>query len=602
MFQPEELTGALVMQVRTNKGMSRVQFSELAGLAGRSTARLNNIERRDSWKPGDREAVARVLNELVPHFDPRYLAGGGLTVPGAVDPKIKRPESNEDAPPITVSLADDSDLEDELPLVGPAPSLPAITVADGSTIVAADTLDLPPPVPTVVVPDGHYPVSNSELQTWKRCRRKWWLAWYRGLALRTETFVGVRSVGDRIHRALQRWYVPDGTPRVDPRDALERVVVEDWTRVVELARARHVTEEQLAVLAKEFADSTNLERAMVEGYVRWLEESGADAELRVIASETPLAAHMLVDVDGVERPISMIGKLDARLKRVTDDVNLFLDHKTVGDLKAPAVTLPQNEQVLHYLLLEYLSAIQEEVSARNTDESLPSATYVFREQPTSSVAVSLLSNIDHGQGTIPLGDTSPRREPTEQRPDQPRTVMLGMPQFTSQQGQHTNVYRGAQAQDQRSRQESRSSNSPLVGGIEAEDVRVDEESLARASQRVSSGALYNMLKRSKRTSRAIPPFYDRIEVRHNSYELESYKRRMLATIRDIVRAIDALNSGVAHQDVVYPSPNPTCKWDCDFFAVCNLFDDGSPGVDDMVDALYHEVDPRDRYDVRSTDE
>lgn len=477
MFQPEELTGALVMQVRTNKGMSRVQFSELAGLAGRSTARLNNIERRDSWKPGDREAVARVLNELVPHFDPRYLAGGGLTVPGAVDPTTKRPESHEDAPPITVSLADDSDLEDELPLVGPAPSLPAITVADGSTIVAADTLDLPPPAPTVVVPDGHYPVSNSELQTWKRCRRKWWLAWYRGLALRTETFVGVRSVGDRIHRALQRWYVPDGTPRVDPRDALERVVVEDWTRVVELARARHVTEEQLAVLAKEFADSTNLERAMVEGYVRWLEESGADAELRVIASETPLVASLELD-DG--RPVALIGKLDVRVKRVTDGVNLLLDHKTVGDLKSPAVTLPQNEQMLHYMLLEWLQS---------------------------------------------------------------------------------------------------------------------EEGEARCD-----GALYNMLKRTKRSARATPPFYDRVEVRHNPYELASYRRRALAASRNVLDAIQRLDAGDLHVDVVYPSPNGDCKWNCDFFAVCNLFDDGSPGVDDMVDALYHEVDPRDRYDVRSTDE
>jgi hypothetical protein len=287
----------------------------------------------------------------------------------------------------------------------------------------------------------------------------------------------VRSTGDRLHRALQRWYVPDGEPRVDPRDALERVVVEDWTRIAEVARERRLDESQLARLATEFAKSTNLERAMIEGYVQWLEETGADAELRVIASETPLSAPLEL-ADG--RPITVIGKLDVRVRRVTDDVALVLDHKTVGDLKAPAVTLPQNEQMLHYMLLEWL----------NSDEG----------------------------------------------------------------------------------------------------------------ERRCDGALYNMLKRSMRTQRATPPFYDRVEVRHNPHELASYRRRLLAASTNVLDAIQRLDAGESHLDVAYPSPRGECRWDCDFFAVCNLLDDGSAGVDDMLDALYHEVDPRARYDLRSDDE
>lgn len=466
MFDPAQLTGALVMEIRTGKGMSRVEFSRLAGLAGKSTARLNNIERHESWKPGDREAITRLLNELVPNFDPRYMAGGGTIVNGAVDAAAKRPELHEDVRPVAVALADDESDDDVLatsPLLVVEP--PAVDIPE------------PTPEPAYAVPDDSYPVSNSELQTWKRCRRKWWLAWYRKLALRTETFVGVRSVGDRIHRALERWYVADGTPRVDPRDALERVIVQDWTKIAELARQRDVDDEQLAGLAREFAKSTNLERAMVEGYVQWLEETGADAELRVIASETPLSAQLELD-DG--RPVTMIGKLDVRVKRVTDNVNLFVDHKTVGDLKSPAVTLPQNEQMLHYMLLEWLN-----------------------------------------------GDDAERR---------------------------------------------------------------------------CDGALYNMLKRSQRTTRATPPFYDRVEVRHNPYELASYRRRLLAASRDILDAIQGLDDGRLHLDVVYPSPRGECKWDCDYFAVCNLFDDGSAGTEDMIDALYHEVDPRARYDAKVSDE
>lgn len=466
MFDPAELTGALVMEIRTGKGMSRVEFSRLAGFTGKSTARLNNIERNESWKPGDREAVARVLSELVPNFDPRYMPGGGTVVANGVDPVAKRPELHEDVRPVAVALADDDEPDDVLA------SVPVVAVVEPVVV----DLTLEPPA-AYAVPDGSYPVSNSELQTWKRCRRKWWLAWYRKLALRTETFVGVRSVGDRIHRALERWYVADGTPRVDPRDALERVIVQDWTRIAELARERDVDDEQLAGLAREFAKSTNLERAMVEGYVQWLEETGADAELRVIASETPLTAPLELS-DG--RPVTMIGKLDVRVTRVTDGVNLFVDHKTVGDLKSPAVTLPQNEQMLHYMLLEWL----------NSEEG----------------------------------------------------------------------------------------------------------------ERRCDGALYNMLKRSQRTSRATPPFYDRIEVHHNPHELAAYRRRLLAASSDILNAIERLDQGNSHFDVVYPSPRGECKWDCSYFAVCNLFDDGSAGTEDMVSALYREVDPRARYDLTPTDE
>ncbi len=58
---PDDLTGELVLELRTRHKMSRQRFSELAGFQGRSTARLSNIENKNSWKPGDREAVARVL-------------------------------------------------------------------------------------------------------------------------------------------------------------------------------------------------------------------------------------------------------------------------------------------------------------------------------------------------------------------------------------------------------------------------------------------------------------------------------------------------------------------------------------------------------------
>lgn len=476
MFNPDELYGAVVRQVRESHKLSRDEFMRRAGLPGKSAARLSNIETKDSWKPGDREKVARLLNELQPNFDPRYH-GSAVTAPvttnGADGPTVSLVFVDEDPDDLLVDVLD-----------APEQSVPIEVLEDADPefvdVLAVEEAEAVADVEerrSLLNDDDLYAISNSELQTWKRCRRKWWLAWYRRLAFQTQTFVGARSVGDRVHRALQQWYVPEGQPRVDPRAALERVVVEDWTQIATLARERNVDEDRLSALAAEFAQSTNLERAMVEGYVQWLEETGADADLRIVASETALEAAVSVDVgQGVrrdEREFKFIGKLDVRARRTTDDARLFFDHKTVGDLKGPVVTLPQNEQMLHYMLLEFLNT--------------------------------------------PEGET-----------------------------------------------------------------RCD-------------GALYNMLRRTKRTARAQPPFYDRVEVRHNKFELDSYRTRALAASADILRAIDQLNDGRLHVEVAYPSPRSDCRWDCDFFAVCNLFDDGSAGVEDMVKMLFHETDPRDRY-------
>ena len=473
-FDPQELTGALVLELRTRHKLSRAQFSQLAGFTGRSTARLSNIENKESWKPGDREAVARVLTDIQGgNFDPRYH-----------EPKTPKQAAPRYAPPTLATdlITDDEDaLEDLLadvvgppPPPPPPPPAPRVEVNSSEPLLVPTVELLPDPVPR----DGVYSISNGEQQTWKRCRRKWWLTWYRELRLKNVEFVGVRAIGDRVHRALAAWYEPEGQPRVDPRDALERAIVEDWTQVTRLAQERGLGEDRLREFALEYAESTNLERAMVEGYVQWLEETGVDSELRVIASETPMTADLEVRTHaGDDRPLRVIGLLDTRVHRVTDGRRLFLDHKTVGDLQTPAITLPQNEQMLHYDLLEWL----------NTAEG----------------------------------------------------------------------------------------------------------------ERRCDGALYNMIRRVKRSAKAKPPFYDRVEVHHNVHELESYKRRLLATVADVMQAIDALDDGVDHRDVVYPTPKSDCRWDCDFFAVCNMFDDGSPGVEDMLGQLYVQGDPRDRY--RGTD-
>jgi len=52
-------------------------------------------------------------------------------------------------------------------------------------------------------------IANSELQTFKRCKRKWWLSYYRRLHLRREG-VGALSIGNMVHAPLEAYYAtPD---------------------------------------------------------------------------------------------------------------------------------------------------------------------------------------------------------------------------------------------------------------------------------------------------------------------------------------------------------------------------------------------------------
>jgi hypothetical protein len=284
------------------------------------------------------------------------------------------------------------------------------------------------------------------------------------------------------------WYVPEGEPRTDPREALERVLLEDWTATVQGLDLGDDPEAdpRYAELVRKFHDAGTLERAMIEGYVQWLQETGADSEYDVVGSEQVLTAEL--EVTDIElshavraepdhrwsRPITVLSLQDVRLRRKTDGVRLFIDHKTVGDLRRAVPTLPMDPQMLHYHLLEFLTT-------------------------------------------------------------------------------------------------------------EDADRRCD-------------GALYNMLRKVKRTKAANPPFFDRVEVRHNPHEIDAYRRGLLNSAREILRAEDALRTGADPLDVVPARPRESCSYSCDFFGICNMFNDGSR-AEDAVAGLYTHRDNYERYGI-----
>lgn len=312
-------------------------------------------------------------------------------------------------------------------------------------------------------------ISHSEMKTFLRCRRKWWLSEYRRLAPKGNDPTGPLKSGSRVHTGLEAFYLGE-----DPLDALKAAQDADWKSYVGFLVATGDVPDQGTT--EGFNKDCELERIMLEGYVQWTAETGVDAGLEVISTEE------IVSVGGGSvynvleyqygQPFTIVGKLDMRLRRDADGARLFLDHKTAKSLTDALPGLAQDSQMLHYHWLE----------SQATD--------------------------------------------------------------------------GAWC----------------------------------------DGALYNVLKKVKRSGTAKPPFYARYEVHHNAEEIANYERRMGEIIAQMFQ-LENLVSQVLPSDaaqIAYPNRTRDCTWDCPFVNVCPMFDDGSR-VEAALSDGFAERDPLARY-------
>jgi PD-(D/E)XK nuclease superfamily len=183
-------------------------------------------------------------------------------------------------------------------------------------------------------------ISNSEIQTFKDCRRRWWLTYYRGLQPKVQEFTGALAFGSRIHAALDTHY----------------------SQNVPLLQAHaELVDADKKILLDNFEDTSNLEteaemgRIMLEGYEQWVAEEGLDAELEMVSTEEKIVVPMF------NGEVELQGKIDMRVRRKADGVKLFRDFKTVGgSLDEFAGTANMNEQILTYMVLEKLKHGEEE--------------------------------------------------------------------------------------------------------------------------------------------------------------------------------------------------------------------------------------------------
>lgn len=177
-----------------------------------------------------------------------------------------------------------------------------------------------------------YKLSNSEIQTFKDCRRKWWLAYYRRLKPKEKKFVGPLALGSRVHEALDQHYT-HGIPLIDVHASL---VEQDRRAIALMGRD-----------PSELDSEADLGRIMLEGYLEWTAEEGIDSAYDLISAEEILSMPMF---DG---EVELQGKLDQRVRRKSDGVRLFRDFKTVGGgFSQFESTAHMNEQIMTYMLLE----------------------------------------------------------------------------------------------------------------------------------------------------------------------------------------------------------------------------------------------------------
>lgn len=328
-------------------------------------------------------------------------------------------------------------------------------------------------------------LSNSELRTWRRCRRQWYLAYHRCLAPRTN-YAGIMASGTRMHRVLAAWYAPNHAvdfniftfqqevQREDRESMLQqqtRIRGEAFGDCAEFVEdtGEQSDDERLAA----YDDIVQLERIMLEGYMVWLEETGSDSEYTVIASEVPLIAPI---TQTAVLDVYAIGILDARLRDNISGATCFIDHKNVSSFTV-ANDLRRDTQMRHYTLL---------------------ASLAFPEQ--------------HVQG-----------------------------------------------------------------------------------------AIFNMLKRVKRTAHAKPPYFKRAFIMHNPRNIAMYRQQLIGTALDIADTTYAITDDADDvQSRLYPSPTRDCAWDCPFTSVCSQLDDGRE-LEGLFRALYTHNDPLARYHETSTD-
>lgn len=171
------------------------------------------------------------------------------------------------------------------------------------------------------VNESTYSFSHSEMQTFKECKRKWYLQYFRKLRRRREPRAKARDTGILVHAALHTFYVAGALNGEHSEDLMYTFLGnardEDMLKVEEGERK----------LVEEIHDTA---RILCEGYIEWLRETGADIGYHFQHSETELRAPGpiegtelmgIIDLGGTEERSGDLFVMDTK---VTDSIDTMV--------------------------------------------------------------------------------------------------------------------------------------------------------------------------------------------------------------------------------------------------------------------------------------
>ena len=174
-------------------------------------------------------------------------------------------------------------------------------------------------------------VSSSALASHRECPRSWALAYPLGLRrTKGEDWVpkaGVAHTGNAYHSGVSAWY--DGEPIVP---AIERWLGDDWLR-------QGMADRDGWRDRKDWVSSRDYAVVMAEGYPEFIEESGHDEGLIILANEV----HWMVERNG----LVVTGTWDIVAWDVLRGGIVLRDHKSVKGLN-DGLTLPSDPQLRTY--------------------------------------------------------------------------------------------------------------------------------------------------------------------------------------------------------------------------------------------------------------
>lgn len=183
-------------------------------------------------------------------------------------------------------------------------------------------------------------ISNSEIASFLRCRRKWWFEYYLGGAKREAAMVGPLPMGSRLHTALERYY----SLGIDPIETWNELVSGD--RLILMSRGTDT-----GALDSE----SDMGRVMLEGYMEWVHDEGVDAGLEILGVEDFLEMDL--------RPgVRLIGKTDLRVRYTDLKLTRVVDFKSAAQFTSFDYMGAMAPQSKTYLMMDALQREDGDIS------------------------------------------------------------------------------------------------------------------------------------------------------------------------------------------------------------------------------------------------